>query len=184
MGRVSRDPSDMRQRRPPGTGSKPPEPGWRWVVIVVVGLLVATVVLPLLIRSGSKGLSYADFKTKVAADQVPTAHINNNDGHISGKLKDGSSYSVTGPNPAGGSATALEALLAQHNVDVSYHTPSSNPFISLLPIILLLVGMVAIYMWLGRRAQGQMTGLMSIGRSRAKVYTTERPKTTFHDVAG
>ena len=29
-----------------------------------------------------------------------------------------------------------------------------------------------------------MTGLMSIGRSRAKVYTTERPKTTFADVAG
>jgi len=44
--------------------------------------------------------------------------------------------------------------------------------------------MVLIYLWLGRRAQGQMTGLMSIGRSRAKVYTTERPKTTFADVAG
>jgi cell division protease FtsH len=184
MGRVSRDPSEMRQRRPPGTGSKPPEPGWRWVVIVVVGLLVATVVLPLLIRSGSKGLSYADYKAKVEAGQVATANINNNDGHISGKLSDGSSYTVTGPNPAGGSATALEALLAANKVDVSYHTPSSNPFLSLLPIVLLLAGFVAIYMWLGRRAQGQMTGLMSIGRSRAKVYTTERPKTTFNDVAG
>jgi cell division protease FtsH len=29
-----------------------------------------------------------------------------------------------------------------------------------------------------------MTGLMSIGRSKAKVYTTERPRTTFADVAG
>ena len=86
MGEVSRDPSDMRQqRRPPGTGAKPPEPGGRWVVIVVVGLLVATVVLPLLIRGGSKGLSYADYKSKVQTDQVATANINNNDGHISGK---------------------------------------------------------------------------------------------------
>ena len=29
-----------------------------------------------------------------------------------------------------------------------------------------------------------MSGIMSIGRSRAKVYTTERPRTTFADVAG
>jgi cell division protease FtsH len=35
-----------------------------------------------------------------------------------------------------------------------------------------------------RRAQGQMSGIMSIGRSKAKVYTTERPRTTFADVAG
>ena len=32
--------------------------------------------------------------------------------------------------------------------------------------------------------QGQMSGIMSIGRSKAKVYTTERPRTTFSDVAG
>src|SRR6185312_2166980 len=32
--------------------------------------------------------------------------------------------------------------------------------------------------------QGQMSGIMSIGRSRAKVYSTERPRTTFADVAG
>ncbi|HVM66104.1 MAG TPA: ATP-dependent zinc metalloprotease FtsH [Acidimicrobiales bacterium] len=184
---MSRDPSDLRPRpgqRPPGQGAKPAEPGWRWIVFVVVGLLLFAVVLPLVIRSSGHGLSYADFQAKVTNGEVATANINNSDGHISGKLKDGSSYSVTGPNPAGGSATALESSLAAHGVQVSYHTPSSNPILNLLPIILLLAGMVLIYLWLGRRAQGQMTGLMSIGRSRAKVYTTERPKTTFNDVAG
>jgi cell division protease FtsH len=184
---MSRDPSDLRPRpgqRPPGQGAKPPEPGWRWIVFVVVGLLLFAVVLPLVIRSSGRGLSYADYQAKVANNEVATANINNSDGHINGKLRDGSSYSVTGPNPAGGSATALENSLAAHGVQVSYHTPSSNPILNLLPIILLLAGMVLIYMWLGRRAQGQMTGLMSIGRSRAKVYTTERPKTTFNDVAG
>ncbi|MFI5042616.1 MAG: ATP-dependent zinc metalloprotease FtsH, partial [Acidimicrobiales bacterium] len=174
-----------RPDRPAGAGSKPPEPGWRWVVIVVVGLLLATVLLPMLFRGGaSKSLSYDAFRQQVDAGQVDTATINNNDGHISGKLKDGTSYSVTGPNPAGGSATTLDADLQAHGVKVSYHTPTSNPFISLLPIILLFGGVILLYLWMGRRAQGQMTGLMSIGRSRAKVYTTERPKTTFSDVAG
>ena len=32
--------------------------------------------------------------------------------------------------------------------------------------------------------QGQMSGMMSIGRSRAKSYSSEQPGTTFEDVAG
>jgi len=43
---------------------------------------------------------------------------------------------------------------------------------------------IGLLWWMSRRAQGQMTGLMSIGRSRAKTYSTEKPKTTFNDVAG
>src|SRR3546814_18334475 len=35
-----------------------------------------------------------------------------------------------------------------------------------------------------RRAQSQMGVIMSIGRSKAKTYSTERPGTTFADVAG
>src|SRR3546814_16144173 len=34
------------------------------------------------------------------------------------------------------------------------------------------------------RSQSQMGGIMSIGRSKAKTYSTERPGTTFADVAG
>ncbi len=38
--------------------------------------------------------------------------------------------------------------------------------------------------WLSRRQQSQMGGIMSIGRSRAKTYSSERPGTSFDDVAG
>src|SRR5579872_2596666 len=157
---MSRNPSDLRpsrNERPGQPGRKPPEPGWRWVIIVVVGLLLATIVLPLFINGHSpKSVTYDAFQGAVSANQVATATINNNNGQISGKLKDGSSYKVTGPNPASGTSTALEVLLAAKDVQISYHVPSSNAFLNLLPIILLLVGMVLIYLWLGRRAQGQM----------------------------
>jgi cell division protease FtsH len=43
---------------------------------------------------------------------------------------------------------------------------------------------VGIFWLMQRRAASQMGGIMSIGRSRAKTYTTERPGTTFADVAG
>jgi cell division protease FtsH len=35
-----------------------------------------------------------------------------------------------------------------------------------------------------RRAQGQMGSVMQIGRSKAKTYSTEKPGTTFADIAG
>ncbi|MDP7068679.1 MAG: ATP-dependent zinc metalloprotease FtsH, partial [Acidimicrobiales bacterium] len=41
-----------------------------------------------------------------------------------------------------------------------------------------------LFWWMQRRAQGQMSGIMSIGRSKAKTYTTERPETGFDDIAG
>ena len=64
------------------------------------------------------------------------------------------------------------------------HAPGERPRASGSPTILILVLFVGIFFWISRRAQGQMSGIMSIGRSRARLYTTERPRTTFADVAG
>jgi cell division protease FtsH len=50
----------------------------------------------------------------------------------------------------------------------------------LLPVALL----IGFFVWMQRRAQGQMGGIMSIGRSKAKTYSSEKPATTFADVAG
>ena len=50
----------------------------------------------------------------------------------------------------------------------------------LLPVLLLIL----FFGWMMRRTQGQMRGIMSVGRSRAKTYSTERPGTTFEDIAG
>jgi cell division protease FtsH len=44
--------------------------------------------------------------------------------------------------------------------------------------------LIGFFIWMQRRASGQMGSIMQIGRSRAKTYSTERPGTTFADVAG
>ncbi len=56
----------------------------------------------------------------------------------------------------------------------------STLLVYVLPFLLI----IGFFVWVNRRAQGQMSGIMSIGRSRAKVYSSERPRTTFSDVAG
>ena len=50
----------------------------------------------------------------------------------------------------------------------------------MLPVILI----IGFFVWMQRRAAGQMGNVMSIGRSRAKAYNTDKPSTTFADIAG
>ncbi|MGA1245703.1 MAG: ATP-dependent zinc metalloprotease FtsH, partial [Ilumatobacteraceae bacterium] len=54
----------------------------------------------------------------------------------------------------------------------------------LIPLLLPCILIMGFLVWMNRRASGQMGNVMSIGRSRAKAYTTDRPSTTFADVAG
>ncbi|MEZ5219610.1 MAG: ATP-dependent zinc metalloprotease FtsH [Ilumatobacteraceae bacterium] len=63
-------------------------------------------------------------------------------------------------------------------------TPTTSWLASLLPLFLPILLIVGLFVWMQRRAAGQMGNVMSIGRSRAKAYTTDRPSTTFSDVAG
>ena len=43
---------------------------------------------------------------------------------------------------------------------------------------------IGFLVWMNKRAQGQMGNVMSIGRSRAKTYSADKPSTTFADIAG
>jgi cell division protease FtsH len=78
----------------------------------------------------------------------------------------------------------LTQVLRQHNVTVIAETSEASPILIFLlnfgPILLLL----GFFIWSARRAQGQMGGIFSFGRSQAREYTAERPQVTFEDVAG
>ncbi|TML38645.1 MAG: ATP-dependent zinc metalloprotease FtsH [Actinobacteria bacterium] len=185
---MSRPPSEPRPRRSDrpragGQGSTgAPEQNWRWAVIVLLGLVVAVLLLPpLFSHTPRKQLTYTDLIGRVDAGQVRSAVVDNSNGHITGELADGTKYRVSGPQPP--IADDLKSMRA-HKVDLTFHSPQSNIFGSLLAYAFPILLVIAFFVWMNRRAQGQMSGIMSIGRSKAKVYTTERPRTTFNDVAG
>ena len=54
-------------------------------------------------------------------------------------------------------------------MDVKYVRESSNPLVGILLWVLPLVLIIGFFVWMNRRAQGQMGAVMNIGRSRAKV---------------
>jgi cell division protease FtsH len=111
--------------------------------------------------------------------------VNSNTGAITFVGPNGVSYDTQGP-PGGYDPqefTTLSKYLTAGK-SLSFTTPGESLLVSLLPDIFLGALILVFIFWMARRAQGQMGGIMSIGRSRAKVYTTERPRTTFADVAG
>ena len=67
---------------------------------------------------------------------------------------------------------------------MKYTRETSNPWLPILVYLLPIAALIGFFVWMNRRAQGQMGAVMNIGKSRAKVYDAEKPQTTFGDVAG
>jgi cell division protease FtsH len=151
-----------------------------WLVAVLV---VSALLLGNLGRGGDKeSLRYSEFLDRVRADQVDRVRFDLSTGRVEGAFKNGQEFTANGPQNTIPDEDI--ALLREHNVDPDYKPRSSDFIGSLLVWFLPIFLLVGLWWWMGRRAQGQMAGIMNIGRSKAKVYTTEKPKTTFHDVAG
>src|SRR5581483_8003173 len=184
---MAQQPPNPRPGRPGGQGGQQgqaPDQSWRWVILVLFGLVVAALLVPSIFKGPSRNqMTYGDFFKKVQAGQVKQATVNNDTGHVTGTLSDekATHFTVSGPHPLPDSDVAV---LKDKVSDLEFSNNQPNLLGSLLPFLLPLRVFVGFWLWMSRRAQGQMTGLMSIGRSKEKVYTTERPRTTFADVAG
>ena len=184
-GRGNGDPTD-RQNAPKsdqGSGRGPQKnQGWpRWGMWLVMGLIAAALFLPGLLPSAeTEQVAYDHFLDRVAAGEVDEVLVDNQSGHIEFTAADGT-FGTTGPLEL---SIDDRRLLADSGAEVRFETPEPNFFQTWLPLLLPVGLIILFFWWINRRAQGQMGGMMSIGRSRAKTYTTERPGTTFDDVAG
>ncbi len=164
-----------------GMGGIGGQQGWRWIWVVLIVAVLAVLVVPsLLSHSTSKSISYTKYMSDVSAKQVSTANIDNSSGVITGKLKDGTAYTVSGPDPV--LPTTVKELKTD-GVTLVFSTPS-DLLGELLPYILFLGIGIALMVFITRQARGQMSGIMSIGRSKARMFSADRPSTTFEDVAG
>jgi cell division protease FtsH len=137
-------------------------------------------------RSPSTSLTYSQFLDDVSAHQVKTVQLSSTPGGTSsGTLTNGKNFTVVIPPQAG---QELLTQLENNNVTVS-SAPSGNGFGTELLIYLIVFGLpILIFVWFFRRlsrgAAGGLQGALGVGRSRAKIFDEEQPKTKFSDVAG
>ncbi len=159
----------------------PPDARRRLITIAVVAFFVGIFFIPSLFQTKSvKTISYSELIHFSKNQQVVSAAINNASGVITGQLTNGTNYTSNGPFPA---QTDEVNTLRSNNVTVTFANPSSfaSTFLPYLIWILIFIGFMA---FASRQARGQMNGMMSVGRSRAKQFDQDRPRTTFADVAG
>ena len=157
---------------------------WRKRVsyLLALGLLALFFLPSILNNDDATDLPYQEFRTQASSGQVVVAQFNNNTGKITFESASGDKFKTSGPLEL---SSDDERLFLENIEDFKFFTPGSNIWTGfIIPVLGPLALILLFFYWLNRRAQGQMGNIMSIGRSKAKAYTTERPSTTFDDVAG
>jgi cell division protease FtsH len=125
-------------------------------------------------------LTYTQFLKQVDRGKVVSVSIDP-EGNAEGLLDGGVTFTTAIPVELA-SGRLLERLEAEGVTieAVPARVSLLSVLISLAPFLLL--GWFWVQM--GKRAGQQFGGLLGVGRSRAKIFDTERPTTTFADIAG
>lgn len=165
-----------------------PRPWPRWLPLAVIGIVIAVFFITSTRASNenSTTITFSNFVDEVADGTVKSVEYNPTTGQIAGTFKKArpgtKEFTSSGPNN-----DLQEAQLAQlekQGVDVTYVREKTNPLLGALLWVIPLALIIGFFVWMNKRAQGQMGAVMNIGRSRAKVYNAEKPETSFSDVAG
>ncbi len=132
--------------------------------------------------SSPKSISYSTMLSDVSANSVKSVQVNQSSGVIDGEFTDGKLFSAQGPS--GALPGADVALLNQHHVARNYVSTVSSIWPTIITWGVMIGLMVVFWVWIARRSRSQMAGFTSWSKSGAKVHVTERPSTTFADIAG
>ena len=156
-----------------------------WVVVVLVLLFLFN---SLVQRPGPNAINYTQFRTLVDSQEISKVKIQEKSSTsiiVLGEEKDGTSFLVNLlPNT---DPTSLANELVAQGVEVNTIPSNRNSiwmqvFLTLLPILLI----VGLFLLMMRQLQGVggRSGPLDFGKSKAKLLSDERIKTTFEDVAG
>ena len=153
---------------------------WYWVIAVIVVMVIQGVFAS---YTQVEQLAYSDFQQELKDGKIAEVRVSGN--YIQGKYKK--------PDEKGYTdfiTTRVDADTAQElsKYNVKFAGAIESTFLrDLLSWVVPIALFFGIWMFMFRRfanQQGGLGGLMSVGRSKAKVYVESDTKTTFADVAG
>jgi cell division protease FtsH len=180
--RTSPAKSPQPERDKPRGPAPPLPPKWRsWLLPLALLLTVWMLFGNTLLRMDVAQLEYSTFLAHVEAGEVERVTVDP-DGRIDGGFTDGEAFQTQVP-------VALDtAGLTEQLVDAGVTVEATGPqlsfgqvLLSFLPLLLIF----GLFIYLGRRARGQLGGALgALGKTKTKVVDAERPATRFADVAG
>jgi cell division protease FtsH len=126
-------------------------------------------------------IGYNEFVALVEGGEVERITIDE-DGRVTGELTDETRFETVVPTAL--QLEGLEELLLENDVAVEAEAPTPDWWASLIWILPFFL-IIGFFIWIMYRgARGQMSQIQGMGQSQAEIIDTERPDTTFDDVAG
>src|SRR5713226_4431492 len=152
---------------------------WYWIAAMVAVMVIQAVFAS---YTQIAQIPYSEFQNDLKADKIAEVRVSGN--YIQGKFKE--------PDQQGRSdfiTTRVDAQIAQQleQYNVKFAGQIESTFLrDLLSWVVPIALFFGVWMFIYRRFASQQGfgGLMSVGRSKAKVYVETDTKTTFADVAG
>ncbi len=127
-------------------------------------------------------IAYSELVSLIDKDQVKDIEMMDND--ITGKLKDGSTFTSYVPNIEV-FMEKLQPKIDKGEINLKAEPKPQAPWwSSILPSIFLVVLFIGAWYFLMQQSQGGGNRVMSFGKSRAKLHTDDKKRVTFKDVAG
>jgi cell division protease FtsH len=151
-----------------------------WIISIFILILLWNM-LSNVSSSKTKALTFSEFMDKVENDQISSAHIAGNVINGDMNLEDGSAYTRYEANIPQDYPDLINRL-RQHKVNIEVEKLNKNEWLGILlswaPFVVLIVFWVMIM-----RQQGGNKAF-TFGKSKARLFTGDRNKFTFKDVAG
>ncbi len=164
----------------------PPRPPLISNIILSIGtlFLIGSLLLPNALGPQNTAVPYSLFVHQIEQGQVQRVQIGQNQIRFQLKTAAGKELQVFTTTPI--FDLNLPKLLEEKGVEFAAEPPATNGWINnVLSWVLPPLIFIAIWQFFIRRAGGGGQGVLSIGKSRAKVYVEgESAKVTFADVAG
>jgi cell division protease FtsH len=131
-------------------------------------------------QTSPEQIPYSDFIAQVQADRVASAVISSN--RIEYELKNAEPKQILVTTPVAIDLD-LPKILREHNVQFSGRSPQENSWMNLLPWIFPLL--IFFGLWSSLSSQGGLGGAaLTVGKSKARIYSEGDTGVTFDDVAG
>ena len=153
-----------------------------WIIAFVVLFLAAT----LLFDGGksSNKIVFSDFQQKWINNEIKSIVVQPDKMMITGKTTEGTDFTVYAPDSM---VEMLNVQYAKDDVKIEYIAPSNNSFwISIIPTVMIIILFLVFIFIFTQQSQsgGSGKGVMSFGKSRAKMMAPDDKRVTFDDVAG
>ena len=151
-----------------------------WVIIIGIVIAGASMLSP---ADNLKEVALSDVINRANAGQITKLEIQGNDIKVTPK---GSDKATEKSVQQSGSSIQEQGLKTDAPVELKIVPPSTtgDTIWSLASIIIPVVLIAAVFFFMMRQAQGQNNQALGFGKSKAKLYGSDKKKVVFGDVAG